>query len=332
VKRALLLTLGAAIVSAAAVWLLLPRTPDAFTAVRTALAVGSTPASGPGGPYVYRGSTSPSSTGPGQVTSPAVSPSVPAGTVPAPIPPYPGPHDYLPPWVSPLQPVPSQQIGQPQTAAFRIASAGSGPGTPPPTVIGQYVNEAYASSHAATITVDIAGRDLFAVAAVPDADGHSPLPVLGAAAVISALAAVGGGLLARNRARLDPIPVTATAPALMSPGTDRAAGQDLQRLRRGAQQKTALARSVAELLPSMPEALYWQVEKALADIGVRTIVPDGEPFDPAAHYAVGTEPLTGGVRENTVARTVRPGYSDGENILVYPKVVIYADDADGQAP
>jgi molecular chaperone GrpE (heat shock protein) len=100
-------------------------------------------------------------------------------------------------------------------------------------------------------------------------------------------------------------------------------------LRRTAGQQTALARSVAELVPSMPEAVAWQAEKALAQAGVRRVVPDGEPFNAACHHAVGTEPVPSGVAENTVARTVRPGYSDERDILVYPKVVVYADDAGG---
>jgi molecular chaperone GrpE (heat shock protein) len=81
----------------------------------------------------------------------------------------------------------------------------------------------------------------------------------------------------------------------------------------------------------MPDALVWQAEKALADAGVRTIVPDGEPFDPALHHVVGTEPIPRGGRENTIARTVRPGYADDKDILVYPKVVVYADDTGGRA-
>ena len=89
---------------------------------------------------------------------------------------------------------------------------------------------------------------------------------------------------------------------------------------------------MAELLPSMPEALVWQAEKALTEVGVQAIVPDGEPFDAAAHHIVGTEPVPRGGRENIVARTVRPGYADGEKILVYPKVVVYADDTTGRAP
>jgi molecular chaperone GrpE (heat shock protein) len=54
-------------------------------------------------------------------------------------------------------------------------------------------------------------------------------------------------------------------------------------------------------------------------------VPDGEPFDAARHYAVGTEPVPPGGGENTIARTLRAGYADDENILVYPKVVVYTD-------
>lgn len=114
--------------------------------------------------------------------------------------------------------------------------------------------------------------------------------------------------------------------------TELVNGQELRRLRREARQRTELARRLAELIPGMPDALVWQAERALAEAGVRTVVPDGEPFDATVHHAVGTEPVPSDGRRNTVARTVRPGYADDERILVYPKVVVYTDEAQEQAP
>ena len=301
----LTLALAAALVGAVAVWLLLPRTPDAFSAVGNALKTGAQPASGPDAPLVYR---APSDASAGQVSQ-----------LPAPVP-----------------------IG---SNAYPIA--------PPSDVIGSDVVKAYETSGMPAIAVEIAGKNAFAVAPVTDAGGSSPVPVLVMVALVAALAVLGGALLARRRSRWGPWPAAAsaapasaasapaspapassasTSPALPPPGTERIASMELRRLRRGAQQKTALARNVAELLSSMPEALYWQVEKALAEAGVRAIVPDGQPFDPAVHYAVGTEPVAGDARENTIARTVRPGYADDDSILVYPKVVVYADDAAGRRP
>jgi hypothetical protein len=156
----------------------------------------------------------------------------------------------------------------------------------------------------------------------PAAPG-SPSPVLlfAVVGILSALAAAGGALLRRDQqAGADPAPRTtpAAAPA------KAAEAAELSGLRRSAERKSVLARNVAELLPRMPEGLAWQVEKALAQAGVRQVVPDGEPFDAGLHHAVGTEPVPAGGREDTVARTIRPGYADETGILVYPKVVVYA--------
>ena len=151
-----------------------------------------------------------------------------------------------------------------------------------------------------------------------------------AAALLAALAGAGGALFSRRRpAGIPSRQLAADCPRPFLRDQNRIANAELRRLRRSAQQKTVLARSVAELLPSMPEALVWQAEKALAEVGVRAIVPDGEPFDAAAHHIVGTEPVPRAAGKNIVARTVRPGYADDEKILVYPKVVVYADDTTG---
>jgi len=89
---------------------------------------------------------------------------------------------------------------------------------------------------------------------------------------------------------------------------------------------------LAELMPQLPEGLAWQAANALAAAGVRPVSPDGAPFDPRAHQAVGTEPAPDTGRVDTVARTVRPGYSDGARVVVYPKVVVYADAAPAGRP
>lgn len=188
-----------------------------------------------------------------------------------------------------------------------------------------------ASEYSDSIAVQIGPGGAFAVAPVTDAGSPGLFPALLAAALFAALAGLGGAQLSRRSGRAHQMAVAAGAVPLADapPRAEPIAGPELRRLRRSARQKAILARSLAELLPSMPEALAWQAEKALADVGVQPVIPDGEPFDAAVHYAVGTEPVPPGGRENTVARTVRPGYADGEDILVYPKVVVYADDPDG---
>ena len=163
----------------------------------------------------------------------------------------------------------------------------------------------------------------------------STSPMLLAAIVLTGLAGIGGVLLGRRRQEPAPAggaywPPVPDGHAVTAPGMEQVTSQELGRLRDGAQQKALLARRVAELMPSLPEAAAWQASKALAEVGVRAVVPDGERFDPAVHYAVGTEPAPRHDADNTIARTIRPGYTDDENILVYPKVVVYADDADGR--
>ena len=192
---------------------------------------------------------------------------------------------------------------------------------------------AKAAAYSPTVAVETGPVGSFAVAPVNDAGHRSAIPLLLAAALLGALAWLGGVLFGRRRARWAPesaeSPGPTTSPsqaASFPPGTEPVASPELRRLRRDAEQKTLLARSLAELVPSMPDALVWQAERALADVGVRPVVPDGEPFDPAAHFVVGTEPVPAGGREDIIARTIRPGYADDENILVFPKVVVYADD------
>ena len=290
----------------AVVWFLTPRAPDAFSAVGNALQAGPGHASHGPGVSVYfasgasSGAPSPAPTGPG-TPSPAVS--SPAKRSPS------SPRQHAP---SATQTViiitNARREGRP--AALRTA------------LIGRDV--AKAAAYSPTVAVETGPVGSFAVAPVNDAGHRSAIPLLVAAALLGALAWLGGVLFGRRRARWEPESV-----AGLPPGTEPVASRELQRLRRDAGQRTVLARSLAELVPSMPDALVWQAREALAEVGVRQVVPDGEPFDPAAHHAVGTEPVPPGGREDIVARTIRPGYADNENILVYPRVVVYADDAGG---
>jgi len=154
-------------------------------------------------------------------------------------------------------------------------------------------------SATADVTASVATPDGAWAAVAAPAD--SPLPAAFAGAGLAAVALVAG---ARMFGR-------APAPA---PAAD-AGHRELLILR------------LAELMPQLPEGLAWQAANALAAAGVRPVSPDGAPFDPRAHQAVGTEPAPDTGRVDTVARTVRPGYSDGARVVVYPKVVVYADAA-----
>lgn len=336
-RQVLLWSLAAGVVSLLAVWWLLPRTPDAFGAVGTALQAG--PANGTstiGGVPVFVSSGS-ASESPGPVVSsvpqPVTSPPSTA-PVPGPSPQSPGvnvpnapPHTPTAAPAAPRPPWHSQPSQHPPTVALRAAAQ---PAALPTDAIGSDVAKAH--RYSPDIAVAIAG-DRFAVAPVTATGRPSPVPVLLVTALITALAALVGALFGRRKARWEPLPATvADTTARLPAGTEPVASPELGRLRREADQKKALARRLAELMPGMPEALAWQAQNALAEAGVRAMVPDGEPFDAAVHHAVGTEPVPRGSRANIIARTVRPGYADDETILVYPKVVVYADDADGSAP
>jgi hypothetical protein len=310
-----LCALGAALVGVAVVWFLTPRAPDAFSVVGNALQAGPGHAShGPGVSVYFRsgassGAPSPVPTGSG-TPSPAVS-SPAKGSL-----------------RSPRQDAPS---AAPTVIIITNARREASPPALRTALIGRDV--AKAAAYSPTVAVETGPVGSFAVAPVNDTGHRSTIPLLLAAALLGALAWLGGVLFGRRRARWEPessaSPGPTTSPsqaASLPPGTEPVASRELQRLRRDAEQKTLLARSLAELVPSMPDALVWQAERALADVGVRQVVPDGEPFDPAAHFVVGTEPVPAGGREDIIARTIRPGYADDENILVFPKVVVYADD------
>jgi GrpE len=98
------------------------------------------------------------------------------------------------------------------------------------------------------------------------------------------------------------------------------------RLHQLADQRGTVVRGLAELVPQLPDGLVWQATNLLSAVGVREVVPDGERFDPRLHHAVGTQASAEAVQVDTVARTVRPGFLDGESVLTYPKVVVYTAD------
>ncbi|MEA5361530.1 nucleotide exchange factor GrpE [Amycolatopsis sp., V23-08] len=160
-------------------------------------------------------------------------------------------------------------------------------------------------SAAADSTASVATPDGAWAAVATEAD--SPLPAAFAGAGLAAVALVAG---ARVFGR-----APTARPAAADPG-----------------HRELLILRLAELMPQLPEGLAWQAANALAAAGVRPVSPDGAPFDPRAHQAVGTEPAPDTGRVDTVARTVRPGYSDGARVVVYPKVVVYADAAPAGRP
>lgn len=62
--------------------------------------------------------------------------------------------------------------------------------------------------------------------------------------------------------------------------------------------------------------------KALAGAGLQVVDPTDQPFDPALHEAVGTEPADSRDRDGSVARTYQLGYVFGGQLLRPARVVV----------
>ena len=66
-----------------------------------------------------------------------------------------------------------------------------------------------------------------------------------------------------------------------------------------------------------------RLEAGLAEVGVRAVRPDGEPFDPAVHEAGGTEPTDDPTLVGRIAETEVPGFTDRGQPLRAPIVIVY---------
>ena len=89
-----------------------------------------------------------------------------------------------------------------------------------------------------------------------------------------------------------------------------------------------------EVSAQLPESLSWRAEQALARAGCQRVVPDGEPFDAAAHDTLGADRTVDPMMVDRVSRTLRPGYRDGKDLIVRPQVAVFApfsDDEDSPA-
>jgi molecular chaperone GrpE len=62
--------------------------------------------------------------------------------------------------------------------------------------------------------------------------------------------------------------------------------------------------------------------KALTGAGLELVDPVGEPFDPARHEAIGTEPAESKDDDHTVARVYQRGYMFGGQLLRPARVVV----------
>ncbi len=70
-------------------------------------------------------------------------------------------------------------------------------------------------------------------------------------------------------------------------------------------------------------ALASRLDQALAQVGVRTVEPTGERFDPSHHEAGGALPTTDEALVGTIATVEAPGYADRGALLRPPVVTVY---------
>lgn len=66
-----------------------------------------------------------------------------------------------------------------------------------------------------------------------------------------------------------------------------------------------------------------RIDTGLAEIGITTLRPDGEAFDPAVHEAAASMPTDDPALHNTVAETEVPGYADRGEEVRPPIVSVY---------
>ena len=89
-------------------------------------------------------------------------------------------------------------------------------------------------------------------------------------------------------------------------------------------QRATLVRGLADLAAKLPAEFEWQATNVLDAAGMRRFVPDGAAFDPAVHHVVDTQPTPDAQLDDTVARTLRPGWEDRGQVMVPARVVLYA--------
>jgi hypothetical protein len=70
-------------------------------------------------------------------------------------------------------------------------------------------------------------------------------------------------------------------------------------------------------------ALASRLDQALRQVGVSTVEPTGERFDPSHHEAGGTLPTTDKALVGTIATVEAPGYADRGVLLRPPVVTVY---------
>lgn len=69
-----------------------------------------------------------------------------------------------------------------------------------------------------------------------------------------------------------------------------------------------------------------RIDSGLLDLGITTLRPDGQPFDPSQHEAAASVPTDDPALHGTVAETEVPGYADRGQVVRPPVVAVYRRD------
>jgi hypothetical protein len=127
-------------------------------------------------------------------------------------------------------------------------------------------------------------------------------------------------------AGIDPTAGLIPAEPLPEPALDPAG--ELARLREERTALISLCLYARDRVSS--QAAADRIDARLAEIGITTIRPDGEAFDPAQHEAAASAPTDDPALHNTVAETELPGYSDRGEAIRPPVVTVYQQTAKDQ--
>lgn len=135
-------------------------------------------------------------------------------------------------------------------------------------------------------------------------------------AMVALTALVGALVAAALPVLLIPTGAPAAEPARAEPTRSAPTGADPDR--------ASLVRTCIYLRDRVTStALASRLDQALAEVGVATVDPTGQRFDPSHHEAGGTVATTDDGLVGTVAAVEAPGYADRGVLLRAPVVTVY---------
>ena len=95
-------------------------------------------------------------------------------------------------------------------------------------------------------------------------------------------------------------------------------------LERTLAERNALIQLCVYALDRTPSAgVAERISEGLGDVGVLTVSPDGERFDPTRHEAGGTIGTDDPALDGVIAETEVPGFADRNRLLRAPVVTVY---------